>query len=335
MSTFLMVIYGAFGDNQEIDLQPNSVITHGWVYEAGQPVLELLIAWRNRPVEKVTWETYDLVAEQFSEFRLEDKAFYRKGSHRCITGTLKVLEAEEDMEEPPVTQFFNPNSDQVETAEFACYLSETTPYYDEDVLVNKLKLTSKPMALFGVQIGNGDIIRCNNICKNLPVQYLSFGSIAGNRNMVQTRNSEKNNPPDPIATQLAVIATKLEVFETIKEDIAALKEGEQSRSSRNGEGESSWRGRQPQRPYNKIDFLIFSSGDPHGWLMKAKKYFRYYQIPDEEKVEIALMHLEGDALDLYSWLSHDQTVIFWEELVQAFTRSFGLAEFQNSDEFLC
>lgn len=29
----------------EIDLQPNSVITHRWVYEAGQPVLELLISW--------------------------------------------------------------------------------------------------------------------------------------------------------------------------------------------------------------------------------------------------------------------------------------------------
>nr|GEW55977.1 reverse transcriptase domain-containing protein [Tanacetum cinerariifolium] len=94
--------------------------------------------------------------------------------------------------------------------------------------------------------------------------------------MVQTRNSENNNPPDPIATQLAAIAAKLEVFETMKEDIVALKEGEQSRSrsSRNGEGESSWRGRQPQRPYNKINFLIFSSGDPRGWLMKSKKYFR-------------------------------------------------------------
>nr|GEY46147.1 retrotransposon Gag domain, retroviral aspartyl protease [Tanacetum cinerariifolium] len=65
----------------EIDLQPNSVITHRWVYEAGQPVLELLIAWCNRPVEEATWETYDLVVEQFPEFRLEDKAFYREGSN--------------------------------------------------------------------------------------------------------------------------------------------------------------------------------------------------------------------------------------------------------------
>nr|GFC27336.1 retrotransposon Gag domain, retroviral aspartyl protease [Tanacetum cinerariifolium] len=135
--------------------------------------------------------------------------------------------------------------------------------------------------------------------------------------MVQTRNSENSNPPDPITTQLAAIAAKLEAFETMNEDIATLKEGERSRSrsSRNGEGEISWRGRQPQRPYNKIDFSIFSSGDPRGWLMKAEKYFSYYQIPDEEKVEIASMHLEGDALDLYSWVSHDQTVIFWEELV--------------------
>nr|GEZ57145.1 retrotransposon Gag domain, retroviral aspartyl protease [Tanacetum cinerariifolium] len=62
-------------------LQPNLVITHRRVYEAGQPVLELLIAWCNRDVEEATWETYDLVAEQFPKFRLEDKAFYQEGSN--------------------------------------------------------------------------------------------------------------------------------------------------------------------------------------------------------------------------------------------------------------
>ncbi|GJT21966.1 hypothetical protein Tco_0891903 [Tanacetum coccineum] len=73
--------------------------------------------------------------------------------------------------------------------------------------------------------------------------------------MVQTRNSDNNNPPDPISTQLAAIAAKLEAIETMKEDIAALKEGDRSRSkgSKNFDGESSWRGRQSYRPYNKID----------------------------------------------------------------------------------
>nr|GEY01718.1 retrotransposon Gag domain, retroviral aspartyl protease [Tanacetum cinerariifolium] len=92
--------------------------------------------------------------------------------------------------------------------------------------------------------------------------------------MVQTRNSENNNPPDPIATQLAALAAKLEAIETMKEDIATLKEGSRSRGSKNFEGESSWMGREQYRPYkyNKIDFPIFSGGDPRGWLLKAEKY---------------------------------------------------------------
>ncbi|GJX14267.1 putative ribonuclease H-like domain-containing protein [Tanacetum coccineum] len=87
----------------------------------------------------------------------------------------------------------------------------------------------------------------------------------------------------------------------MKEFIAALKEGDRSRSrgSNNSDGESG-----------------------------------VLSIPDEEKVEIASMHLEGDALDLYAWLSDDHSLTFWEELVQAFTKNFGPIEFQNPDEFL-
>ncbi|GKF68064.1 hypothetical protein Tco_0197743 [Tanacetum coccineum] len=72
---------------------------------------------------------------------------------------------------------------------------------------------------------------------------------------------------------MAAIAAKLEAIETMKEDIA--KEGDRSRSkgSKNFDGESSWRGRQSYRPYNKNDFPNFSGGDPRGWLLKAEKYF--------------------------------------------------------------
>ena len=65
----------------EIDWQPSSVITHCWVREAGHPNLELLVSWCNRPIEESTWETYDLIKEQFPTFRHEDKAFYREGSN--------------------------------------------------------------------------------------------------------------------------------------------------------------------------------------------------------------------------------------------------------------
>lgn len=56
-------------------------MSHRWISEAGQPVLELLISWCNCPIEEATWESYDLLAEQFPHFHLEDKSFYRAGSN--------------------------------------------------------------------------------------------------------------------------------------------------------------------------------------------------------------------------------------------------------------
>ncbi|VFQ65407.1 unnamed protein product [Cuscuta campestris] len=64
----------------KFDVQPKEVLSHRWVWEAGQHVLELLISWCQRPVEEATWECYDLLRAQFPSFRLEDKSFYRAGS---------------------------------------------------------------------------------------------------------------------------------------------------------------------------------------------------------------------------------------------------------------
>ncbi|KAD7477760.1 hypothetical protein E3N88_00896 [Mikania micrantha] len=156
--------------------------------------------------------------------------------------------------------------------------------------------------------------------------------------MVNTRSEGSGTVPDPVAAQLAAIASS---FESLKADVAALKhQSDQSKGKGPGnhcgeDGESSWNNNRHFRPYNKIDFPTFNGGDPRGWVLKAEKYFRYYQIPEEEQVDVASMHLEGDALDLFSWLSTDQPIQFWDELVHAFQRNFGPAEFQNPDEHLC
>nr|GEU80814.1 retrotransposon Gag domain, retroviral aspartyl protease [Tanacetum cinerariifolium] len=56
--------------------------------------------------------------------------------------------------------------------------------------------------------------------------------------MMQTQNSDNNNPPNSIATQLAAIRAKVEAIETMKEDIATLEKGKRSGSkgSKNFEG---------------------------------------------------------------------------------------------------
>ncbi|GKE18502.1 hypothetical protein Tco_1426079, partial [Tanacetum coccineum] len=140
--------------------------------------------------------------------------------------------------------------------------------------------------------------------------------------MVQTRsNSDTGNqpPPDPVAVQLAAIAKKLESIDALQKDVPALKSQSHNRdrssngSGKQDEGDSSWH-YQRYRPHNKITFPTFSDGDPRGWILKAEKYFRYYDIPEEEKVDVASMHLEGDALDFYSWAFTNQTMEYWEDL---------------------
>ncbi|KAD4585722.1 hypothetical protein E3N88_23323 [Mikania micrantha] len=158
--------------------------------------------------------------------------------------------------------------------------------------------------------------------------------------MVNTRNMDgsSNTGGDPIAVQLAAIAAKLEAMERLKDDVASLKshvKKSASGSGKNDEGESIRQFGRHFRPFNKIEFPTYSDGDPRGWILKAEKYFRYYNVPGEEKVDVASMHLEGDALDLFSWLSTDQEIAFWEDLVHAFQKHFGPAEFQNPDEHLC
>ncbi|KAD4585836.1 hypothetical protein E3N88_23437 [Mikania micrantha] len=155
--------------------------------------------------------------------------------------------------------------------------------------------------------------------------------------VVQTRSEGSASNPDPIANQLAAMVAS---FESLKAEVAALKNTTDPKkkgpaTGRFEDGEASWTNNRLYRPYNKIDFPTYSGGDPRGWIPKAEKYFRYYQIPEEEQVDVASMHLDGDALDLFSWLSTDQPIQFGEELVHAFQRNFGPAEFQNPDEHLC
>nr|GEV58696.1 retrotransposon protein, putative, unclassified [Tanacetum cinerariifolium] len=65
-----------------------------------------------------------------------------------------------------------------------------------------------------------------------------------------------------------------------------------------------------------MEFPRFDRGDPRGWILKAKKYFRYYETPDELKVDVVAMYLDGDALNLFAWINNDRTLLYWEDLVK-------------------
>ncbi|PWA82162.1 hypothetical protein CTI12_AA180690 [Artemisia annua] len=168
--------------------------------------------------------------------------------------------------------------------------------------------------------------------------------------MVNTRNSASHNKqpnhthtsspaqnPDNLAQQLSSIASKLNALDALAADVAVLKAQAGPNGSRGDDDSEStgWYHNSARRPFTKMEFPKFEGGDPRGWILKAEKYFRYYQTPDESKVEIASMYLEGDALDLFAWISAEHNHLYWEELVKILHENYGPAEFQNPDEHLC
>ncbi|KAC9449880.1 hypothetical protein E3N88_45828 [Mikania micrantha] len=161
--------------------------------------------------------------------------------------------------------------------------------------------------------------------------------------MVNTRSEGGLPAGEPtigqVAGQLAAIMKKLDTMETWKEDLNNLKKQVTNKDksgtsgSKNDEADSGYF-QNNRRPFHKIDFPTFSGGDPRGWVLKAEKYFRFYNTSEDEKVDIAAMHLEDDALDLFSWLSSEQVITEWDELILVFQKHFGPPEFQNPDEYL-
>nr|GEW02776.1 peroxidase 64 [Tanacetum cinerariifolium] len=116
--------------------------------------------------------------------------------HRCKTGTFKVLEVEEEPEEQPTSEVECIAGDTNDVAEISLHAILGKPHprtmkvqgmlhsteviilidggsthnFISDVLVKDLHLNTQAVAPFGVQIGNGDFIRCGHICKDLPIQ---------------------------------------------------------------------------------------------------------------------------------------------------------------------
>lgn len=63
-----------------------------------------------------------------------------------------------------------------------------------------------------------------------------------------------------------------------------------------GPGKASWR-------YRKLDLPMFDGTNPNGWILRAERYFKFHHLDEEDKVEAAVVALEGDALLWFQWES--------------------------------
>ncbi|RWV81832.1 hypothetical protein GW17_00056716 [Ensete ventricosum] len=49
-------------------------------------------------------------------------------------------------------------------------------------------------------------------------------------------------------------------------------------------------------PCMKVDFPRWEEGDPIGWISRTERYFRFYRTTDATRMEIAIIHLKGYAI---------------------------------------
>lgn len=54
-------------------------------------------------------------------------------------------------------------------------------------------------------------------------------------------------------------------------------------------GGSNWR-------HKMLDLPIYSCPNPDGWILRAEQYFSFYNLSEDEKLEAAIVSLNGDAL---------------------------------------
>uniref|UniRef100_A0A7N2KR02 Uncharacterized protein n=1 Tax=Quercus lobata TaxID=97700 RepID=A0A7N2KR02_QUELO len=82
----------------------------------------------------------------------------------------------------------------------------------------------------------------------------------------------------------------------------------------------------------RLDFPRFSGGDPSAWIFRAEQFFRYYEIPKEEKVLNASYHLDDEAL---IWFQDcERSLDSWETFVRAIQVRFGPSSYDDPMENL-
>jgi len=78
-----------------------------------------------------------------------------------------------------------------------------------------------------------------------------------------------------------------------------------------------------QRNAVKLDIPKFDGHDPLGWIFKITQLFQYQNTPEDERVTIASLYLDGVALSWYQWMFSNGLITSWDGFLQALESRFA------------
>nr|XP_023907237.1 uncharacterized protein LOC112018933 [Quercus suber] len=84
----------------------------------------------------------------------------------------------------------------------------------------------------------------------------------------------------------------------------------------------------------RLDFPRFCGEEPTSWIYKANQYFKYYRIPESEKLMMASFHMDGEALVWFQKGEDAGVISTREALVQAMLIRFRSTAYDDPMEAL-
>ena len=71
-----------------------------------------------------------------------------------------------------------------------------------------------------------------------------------------------------------------------------------------------------------LEFPVFSGDDPDGWVAKMERCHEYLNLSEVDKLEMAVVGLEGDALHWFQWRNKWQPITMWRNIRRTMFRRF-------------
>lgn len=73
----------------------------------------------------------------------------------------------------------------------------------------------------------------------------------------------------------------------------------------------------------KLDIPRFDGRDPLGWIFKMNQLFQYQNTPEEERITVASLYLDGAALSWYQWMFTNGLISSWQSFLDALDSRFA------------
>lgn len=79
----------------------------------------------------------------------------------------------------------------------------------------------------------------------------------------------------------------------------------------------------------KLDFPRFDGTEPLHWLFRAEQFFAYYDTPDDQRLMIASVHMDGIVVAWFQMLQKAQQIPTWAAFARAVENQFGPSHFDS------